>query len=629
MKSLSYLNKYFRKYSHLLILGFLFIAIQNYFYAKMPVIIGNGIDDLSNNETGINPNKIWNTIMYSVFLYIVFSIVKGVFLFLTRQTIIVMSRKIEFDLKNEVYDKYQELDYSYYKSQSTGDLMNRIAEDVSQVRQYLGPGIMYTVNLIISLPFICYQMFNISWEISLYALAPLPIMTLLIYFVSNRMNKLSKDVQAQQSTLSTIGQETFSGIRVIKAYLQEKFAANNFENNSKDYHKKTMRLVRTNALFMPTIALLIGLSSILSIYLSGIHVIDSAKAIQTYNLSQFSKITESNVINFLTETTKIASSNKFAFHNGITTGNIITFVMFIYSLTWPFASVGWVTSIIQRAAASQQRINEFLKIQPEIVNKSTEKNPELNELSFSDLSFQYKPELPTVLKNIDFNIKKGQTIGVIGKTGSGKTTLIQLLVRQLDPTQGSVDYNEKNLKTINLDQYRSELAVVPQDVFLFSDSIKNNILFSDSNADFSMDEIKKAAKDAHVLHNIEEFEDQFDTLLGERGVNLSGGQKQRISIARALIRKPKLLILDDCLSAVDTETESIILDNLKNYTKEYSTTTLIVSHRVSSLRNADKILVLENGSIAETGDHDELISKNGLYKQMYEQQLLEQENPEI
>lgn len=567
----------------------------------MPVIIGDGIDQLSKKGNTFSSDKIWNTIMYSALIYIVFSIVKGIFLFLTRQTIIVMSRKIEFDLKNEVYVKYQELDYSYHKSQSTGDLMNRIAEDVSQVRQYLGPGIMYTVNLIISLPFICYQMFKISWEISLYALAPLPIMTLIIYFVSNRMNQLSKDVQGQQSRLSTIGQETFSGIRVIKAYLQEKFAANNFENNSKDYHKKTMRLVRTNALFMPTIALLIGLSSILSIYLSGIHVL---------------------------ETSQIDENGKEVIVEGITKGNIITFVMFIYSLTWPFASVGWVTFIIQRAAASQQRINEFLQIQPEIVNISTEVNSELNELKFSNVSFKYKEDLPIVLNTINFKITKGQTIGVIGRTGSGKTTLIQLLVRQLDPTNGTVDYNNSDLKSINLDQFRSELAVVPQDVFLFSDSIKNNILFSDSNADFSLDEIRKAAKDAHVLHNIEEFEEQFDTLLGERGVNLSGGQKQRISIARALIRKPKLLILDDCLSAVDTETESIILDNLKNYTKDYSTTTVIVSHRVSSLRNADQIIVLENGSIAETGNHDELISKNGIYKQMYEQQLLEQEETE-
>lgn len=594
----------------------------------MPVIIGDGIDQLSKKGSTFNSNKIWNTIMYSAFIYIVFSIVKGIFLFLTRQTIIVMSRKIEFDLKNEVYDKYQELDYSYYKSQSTGDLMNRITEDVSQVRQYLGPGIMYTVNLVISLPFICFQMFNISWEISLYALAPLPIMTLIIYFVSNRMNQLSKDVQAQQSKLSTIGQETFSGIRVIKAYLQEKFAANNFEDNSKDYHKKTMRLVRTNALFMPTIALLIGLSSILSIYLSGIHVIDSVKMVTDSKIAALGKITDGNFIAFTRETSRLTSNSILIRQQGITTGNIITFVMFIYSLTWPFASVGWVTSIIQRAAASQQRINEFLKIQPEIVNNSTEVNSELNELKFSNVTFRYKDDLPVVLSNIDFKITKGQTIGVIGRTGSGKTTLIQLLVRQLDPTNGTIDYNHSDLKSINLDQFRSELAVVPQDVFLFSDSIKNNILFSDSDADFSIEEIRKAAKDAHVLHNIEEFEEQFDTLLGERGVNLSGGQKQRISIARALIRKPKLLILDDCLSAVDTETESIILDNLKNYTKDYSTTTVIVSHRVSSLRNADQIIVLENGSIAETGNHDELISKNGIYKQMYEQQLLEQEETE-
>lgn len=554
----------------------------------MPVIIGEGTKKITNPTSSFSSNEIWKNILYMVFIYVLFSIIKGFFLFLTRQTIIIMSRRIEFDLKNEIYDKYQQLDYSFYKSQSTGDLMNRIAEDVSQVRQYLGPGIMYTVNLVVSLPFICYQMFNINWQISLFALAPLPIMTLIIYFVSNRMNRLSKDVQRQQSVLSTIGQETFSGIRVIKAYLQDKYAAKNFENNSRLYHEKNMRLVKTNALFMPSIALLIGLSSILSIYLGGL----------------------------------------FTLKGEIEIGDIITFVMFIYSLTWPFASVGWVTSIIQRAAASQQRINEFLQIQPEIVNNSTEVNPELNVLKFCNVTFRYKEDLPVVLNNINFQITKGQTIGVIGRTGSGKTTLIQLLVRQLDPTTGTVDYNHSDLKSINLDQFRSELAVVPQDVFLFSDSIKNNILFSDSNADFSLDEIRKAAKDAHVLHNIEEFEEQFDTLLGERGVNLSGGQKQRISIARALIRKPKLLILDDCLSAVDTETESIILDNLKNYTKDYSTTTVIVSHRVSSLRNADQIIVLENGSIEETGNHDELISKNGIYKQMYEQQLLEQEETE-
>lgn len=586
MKSLSYLNKYFRKYSRLLILGILFIVIQNYFNAKMPVIIGEGTDELFKKVGSTTMNKIWVSILILAATYILFSLIKGFFLFLTRQTIIIMSRRIEFDLKNEIFDKYQELDYSFYKSQSTGDLMNRISEDVAQVRQYLGPGIMYTVNLLISLPFICYQMFSISWQVSLFALLPLPIMTVLIYFVSNRMNKLSKEVQKQQSLLSSIGQETFAGIRVIKAYLQENHARQRFETNSKIYHTKNMRLVRTNALFMPTIALLIGISSMLCIYIGGIYTMDGK----------------------------------------ISTGQIITFVLFVYNLTWPFASVGWVTSIVQRASASQQRINEFLLIEPNIKNQSTEINQEIVDIEFNNVSFKYGEALPNVLNNLNFKIKKGQTIGVIGRTGTGKTTLIQLLVRQLDPTSGALNLNNKDLKTINLEQYRNELAVVPQDVFLFSDTIQNNILFGESNVDVNIDDVKKVAKDAHVLHNIEEFENKFETILGERGVNLSGGQKQRISISRALIRKPKLLILDDCLSAVDTETESIILANLNNYSKEYGTTTIIVSHRVSSIRNADQILVLDAGSIIESGAHDELLALNGVFKQMHDQQLLELED---
>jgi ATP-binding cassette subfamily B multidrug efflux pump len=585
MKSLSYLNKYFYKYRWRLLLGILFIVINNYFNARIPVFMGDAVDVLS-NSANYNKETLFWTALTLAGLIVLFNVIKGFFLFLTRQTIIIMSRLIEYDLKNEIYTKYQQLDYTFYKSQSTGDLMNRISEDVAQVRQYLGPGIMYTVNLVFLFPFVSYQMFTINAELAVYCLIPLPLMAVLIYFVSSRMSRLSKEVQKEQSRLSTIGQETFSGIRVIKAYIQERHTINKFGDSSDAYHSKTMRLVKTNALFMPTISLLIGFATLLSIYIGGLLTIDKA----------------------------------------ITPGNIITFILCIYNLTWPFASVGWVTSIIQRAGASQQRINEFLLVKPTIFNKTQNTLPTFEKLSFSDVSFRYKDELPEVLQHISFELNKGETIGIVGKTGSGKSTLVQLAVRQMDPTSGQILYNDQALADVNLEGFRSLIAVVPQDVFLFSDSIRNNILFGTKSNDVSEEELIQVTKDAHVYHNIADFPEQFETILGERGVNLSGGQKQRVSIARALIRKPKFLILDDCLSAVDTETEEIILRNLKRYTQEHETTTMIVSHRISSLRNADRILVLENGKVIESGSHDELLTLGGHYKSMHDRQLLELEN---
>lgn len=585
MKSLSYLNKYFYKYRWRLLLGILFIVINNYFNARIPVFMGDAVDVLS-NSANYNKETLFWTALTLAGLIVLFNVIKGFFLFLTRQTIIIMSRLIEYDLKNEIYTKYQQLDYTFYKSQSTGDLMNRISEDVAQVRQYLGPGIMYTVNLVFLFPFVSYQMFTINAELAVYCLIPLPLMAVLIYFVSSRMSRLSKEVQKEQSRLSTIGQETFSGIRVIKAYIQERHTINKFGDSSDAYHRKTMRLVKTNALFMPTISLLIGFATLLSIYIGGLLTIDQA----------------------------------------ITPGNIITFILCIYNLTWPFASVGWVTSIIQRAGASQQRINEFLLVKPSIFNKTKNALPTFEKLSFRDVSFRYKDELPEVLQHISFELNKGETIGIVGKTGSGKSTLVQLAVRQMDPTSGQILYNDQALADVNLEEFRSHIAVVPQDVFLFSDSIRNNILFGTKSSDIPEEELIQVTKDAHVYHNIADFPEQFETILGERGVNLSGGQKQRVSIARALIRKPKFLILDDCLSAVDTETEEIILRNLKRYTQEHETTTMIVSHRISSLRNADRILVLENGQVIESGSHDELLTLGGHYKSMHDRQLLELEN---
>lgn len=586
MKSLSYLNKYFYAYRWHLLLGILFITIQNYFYVKMPIILGEAAESFR-TATEKNTVEVVSTLAFKLAgLYILYSIIKGVFLFLTRQTIIVMSRRIEFDLKNEVYRKYQQLHYTFFKSQSTGDLMNRISEDVSQVRQYLGPGIMYTVNLAILFPLVSYQMVQISWELTIYTLIPLPIMGVLIYFVSNKMNRLSKSVQQQQSQLSTIGQETFSGIRVIKAYIQEKQTQDRFSKASQEYHKRNMRLVLTNALFMPTITFLIGASVVLTVYIGGL-------------------LTYSKDIN---------------------PGHIITFIGFVMMLTWPFASVGWVTSIIQRASASQQRINEFLQVEPDIKNHNEGSNEALSSITFNDVSYHYPNTEKNVLEHISFTIKRGETLGIIGRTGCGKSTLTHLLLRQIEATEGEVLYNNTSISEINLDQFRKEIGVVPQDVFLFSDSIRNNIAFGSQGTSYNQEELEQAAEDAHVLHNIKAFEEGFDTLLGERGVNLSGGQKQRVSIARALIRQPQLLVLDDCLSAVDTETEEVILRNLRKYTERNGTTTVIVSHRISSLRNADTILVMEEGKIVETGSHESLMKTSGLYAQMYEKQLMESEN---
>jgi len=597
MKSLSYLNKYFYKYRWRLLLGFIFLFITNLFSIQMPLIFGEASDEL---VSAAKEGKAFDVVFYSALsfagLYILASICKGIFLFFQRQTIIVSSRLIEFDLKNEIYEKYQQLDYTFYKSQSTGDLMNRISEDVSQVRQYLGPGIMYTINLVVLFPLIIYQMLAINSKLTLYVLIPLPLMAILIYIVSSKMNKLGKEVQQEQSRLSTIGQETFSGIRVIKAYIQERQTSKRFNDSAESYRKKNMKLVLVNALFMPTISLLIGTSTLLSIYIGGLL------------------------------TAPVPPEGVLKAPGTITPGDIITVIMYVNMLTWPFASVGWVTSIIQRASASQQRINEFLLITSSIKNPTIEENTPLEQLSFENVSFRYPGSDEDVLKNISFTIDKGETLGIIGRTGSGKTTLTHLLLRQLDPTHGEVTYNNQDLRKINLEQYRKQSSVVPQDVFLFSDSIRNNIAFGSNDETYTPERIEAAAKDAHVLHNIQSFEHGFDTLLGERGVNLSGGQKQRISIARALVRNPKLLVLDDCLSAVDTETEETILRNLQRYSTESATTTVIVSHRISSLRNASKIIVIDDGAIIQTGNHQELVSQKGLYAEMYEKQLMEDSN---
>ena len=583
MKSLSYLNKYFIKYKWRLLLGTLFIVISNYFGVRMPLFVKDAVDQFMNTVVETTPDDTFLIALKLGGLYMLLSIFSGFFLFLTRQTIIIMSRLIEYDLKNEIYDQYQRLDYGFYKQNSTGDLMNRISEDVSQVRMYLGPGIMYTINLVALSALVIYQMIKISPSLTLFVLLPLPLMSFLIYKVSSKMNSLSKEVQVEQSFMSTLAQETFSGIRVVKAYSREKELHDKFNKSADNYKTKNMRLVMVNALFMPTIVFLIGLSTVLTIYLGGLMSYDGS----------------------------------------ISPGGIVAIIFFVNKLTWPFASVGWVTSINQRAAASQERINQFLKIKPNIVN--TKKESEFNfkgNIEFKNVSYVYPNSGIVAIKNLSFEINPNNTLAIIGHTGSGKSTILNLLMRNIDPDSGEILIDGVNLKDINLDAFRRQAGIVPQEVFLFSDRIGNNIKFGTTDGIASQELIEEVARKAYVLHNIEQFPDKFDTLLGERGVNLSGGQKQRVSIARALIRNPKLLLLDDCLSAVDTQTEEIILGNLK--TDIDQKTTLIVSHRISSLRNADKLILLDNGEKVEEGSHADLMALNGQYASIYAKQLTEQ-----
>ncbi|HLV41645.1 MAG TPA: ABC transporter ATP-binding protein [Brumimicrobium sp.] len=583
MKSLSYLNKYFLKYKWRLLLGVLFIVGSNFLYVNMPLIVKNAVNQF---ETGFDPDK-WLELAVSLGgMYVLLSIGKGIFLFMQRQTIIIVSRLIEYDLKNEIYEQYQKLSYNFYKGNNTGDLMNRISEDVSYVRQYLGPGVMYTISTTILFAFTLTFMLNINVELTLYTLAPLPLMTYIIYKVSSIVNRQSVKVQQQQSKISTKVQETFSGITVLKAYSGEEKFQTDFNEDVDGYLDRHMALVKTNAFFMPTITFLIGLSTILTIYYGGI-------------------------LSFETQ-------------NNLSAGDIVAFIFYVNMLTWPFASVGWVTSIIQRAAASQERINEFLNEEPEVTNTNESPFDFKGGIEFKKVSYTFPTSGIKAINNLSFTIKKGETLAIIGRTGSGKTTVINLLMRQFDPTSGTISVDNQDLSSINIRDFRKQSGVVPQGVFLFSDSIRNNVKFGlKGDQEATDEEIVEVLKTTHVWHNIKAFKQGLDTVLGERGVNLSGGQKQRISIARALIRKPKLLIFDDCLSAVDTETEEIILNNLKNTIQE--NTTLIVSHRVSSIRNANRILVLEEGGKIEEGTHDELLALGGVYFDIYNKQLLEEQ----
>ena len=582
MKSLRYLNKYLIKYKWLLIWGTVFVSLSNLFYVFMPIIAKESLDEiiaLAKNKD-IERN-LWLLAFQIAGIYMLFAAIKGVFLFFTRQTIIKASRFIEYDLKNEIYQKYQDLSYSFYRKNQTGDLINRISEDVSHVRMYLGPGIMYGVNLFIMFLLVIPAMWYYSPMLSLYALAPLPIMSYLIYKVSATMNAQSAEVQKKQSDISTFVQEAFSGINIIKTYLRDKHKADEFGVAAENYKVANLKLALTNGLFMPTILFLIGLSNTITIY-AGINLIEAGE---------------------------------------ITEGVVLSFIFYINMLTWPMASLGWVTSLIQRAEASQSRINNFLEEQESLFVDGEESIESIDKIEFKNVNYQFPNSSTATLKNLNFSIPKGSKTGIVGRTGTGKSTIVNLIFRHLDPSSGHVLVNGIPLPQLQIKSYRKMIGAVPQEVFLFSDTIGNNIRFG-LPEDTPDEAILDAAKFANVHHNIEEFEDQYDTILGERGINLSGGQKQRISLARAVIKKPDLLIFDDSLSAVDTETEEVILNNIK--TKLASVTTLIVAHRLSSVVDCDQILVLENGQIAESGRHEELLNLKGIYAEMYKKQLVEE-----
>lgn len=591
MKELAYLNKYFYKYRWKLIPGILFVIASNYFGILPAKVIREAFDLVKEN---IDLYRLYDgfarqDLVYKVFgssllffglVVLALSLARGIFLFFMRQTIILTSRHIEYDLKNEIYQHYQDLDFSFFRRNNTGDMMNRATEDVNQVRNYLGPAIMYAINTVVLSVMVIYAMYDVNATLATYALIPIPILSIIILFVNKIINQRSERIQRQLSTLSSFVQETFSGIRVVKSYNQEQQKMDLFAKESHTYNKISLDLVRVQAIFFPLIIFLVGFSTIITVYIGGIEV-----------------------------------------NNGtITSGNIAEFIIYVNQLTFPAMSLAWVTSLIQRAAASQKRINEFLKTTSDIPDGTLDHSIE-GDIVVKNLSFTYPETGIKAIDDVSFNIPAGKTLAIIGKTGSGKSTLANLLLRMYDADKGSIHYDQTAIDTIRTTSLREQIGFVPQQVFLFSDTIANNIAFGLD--ELEMDRVENAAKDAAVYNNIIDFEDGFQTSIGERGITLSGGQKQRISIARALVKDPKILIFDDCLSAVDTKTEEEILGNLGRIMK--GKTTIFIAHRISTIKNADHILVIDQGRIIEEGTHEELLAAGGDYFELHEQQLLEAE----
>lgn len=590
MKELSYLNKYFIKYKYSFSAGILITIIAQIFSLFTPKLISKSLnaienfDKLSvaeqNSEAVIASFR--QDLIHNVLLIIGTTIVAGFLTFLMRQTLIVMSRHIEFDLKNEVFRQYENLSQNFYKQNRTGDLMNRISEDVSKVRMYVGPAVMYTINTFIRFAIVIIYMYNVSPLLTLYTILPLPILSYCIFKLSSEINKRSTTFQQYLSKVSSFTQEIFSGIRVIKAYSLENQHQNNMVDLAEESKRKSLSLARVQSLFGPLMIALIGISNLVVIYFGGVMYINGSI---------------SNI------------------------GTIAEFILYVNMLTWPVASLGWVSSMVQEAEASQKRLNEFLKIEPEIKNNNENESEIHGNITFENVSFTYQDTNIEALKNVSFTVKKGETLAILGKTGSGKSTILSLISRLYDVTEGEVKIDGNEISTLNLNDLRNNIGIVPQDAFLFSDTIKNNIKFGNQNA--TDNEVIEAAKNAVVHDNIIAFNKQYDTVLGERGITLSGGQKQRVSIARAIIKNPAILLFDDCLSAVDTETEEMILNNLFEISKDK--TTIIVSHRVSSAKNADKIIILENGRIIQQGSHNQLINQEGYYSALYLKQLSEKE----
>lgn len=582
MKSLQYLNKFLYKYRFRLIFGILITVVAKIFVLEIPQLIRESlkvVEDYNNGKV-TDLEVVKSELIINIIYIIGAAIISGFFTFLMRQTLIVMSRLIEFDLKNEIFEQYEKLSLSFYKKNRTGDLMNRISEDVGKVRMYFGPAIMYTMNMLILFIVAITKMISIDAKLTLYTLLPLPILSVSIYVLSKVINKRSNIVQQYLSKLTTFSQEIFSGLNVIKAYTIEKQTSGDFENLANISKDKHISLYKAEALFFPLMLLLIGISNTLVIYIGGMQYINGEIE-----------------------------------HIGI----IAEFIIYVNMLTWPVTAVGWVTSIVQQAEVSQARINEFLEEEPTIKNLQENKTTIEGHIEFKNVSFTYEDTNIKALSNVSFTIEKGKTLAILGKTGSGKSTIATLISRLYDVENGEIKIDHHPIREIHLESLRDSIGYVPQDAFLFSDTIKNNIKIGNEKA--TDEEIILAAKAAYIHHNILNFNKKYETLVGERGVTLSGGQKQRVSIARALLSDPKILIFDDCLSAVDTETEEIILNNLKKASE--GKTSIIISHRTSSVKNADNILVLEDGKIIQSGTHSELVSKEGYYQGIYNQQLEE------
>ena len=604
MKQLSTLNKFFRKYKKLFFLGILFVILSNYFRILAPQITGYVVNTVvytikasdaskmvlsrshktydivvRNALNSFDAQPFKTKILFAGIILLVLAVVSGVFMFLMRQTIIVMSRHIEFEQKNEIFKHYQQLDTQFYKTHSTGDLMNRISEDVSRVRMYTGPALMYFINLAAVISFSIFFMLRSDVKLTIVALCPLPILAIAIYFVNNVIDRKSERIQSLLSSLTSNAQESYSGIRVIKSFVQEKSMLRFFNANSEAYKNNALSLAKTEAIYFPSMALLIGLSTLVTIMVGGLDVANGVR--------------------------------------DASVGKIAEFVMYIQMLTFPVSAIGWTASMTQRAVASQRRINEFLQSAPVIQDKPGAVDHQLKgNISFQKVNFTYPHTGIHAIKDFDIDIKRGEKIAIVGKTGSGKTTIAQLLLRMYDTGSGTLLYDATDIKTINLHNLRDQISYVPQDVFLFSDTVKNNIRFGKQHA--TDEQVEVAARQACIYEEIMSFAGGMETVVGERGVTLSGGQKQRISIARAMVKDPEIVIFDDCLSAVDARTEKHILANLYSYLEHK--TAIIITHRIFSLFNFDRILVLKDGHIAEQGTHAELISLKGIYADMYHEQ---------